>query len=254
MAITQRSRHPHGRRTGLAVAGVVVLALIGAACGDDEDTAADTAGAGAATGQKAAFCDARIQLEHEFNADEPDAQAVTSLLDDMQAAAPANLAANVETLTTVLSSAAESGNDPTEDPAFTENVQPIDEFALGHCGFDTVEVTAVDYRFEGLPETLDAGTTGVKLTNEGAEHHELVVVRFNDGDTTALDDLLAMSEEEAVRHATFVGVIGADPGSWGSSFMDLETGRYAAFCPIPMGGEDGPPHFMQGMAAEFEVS
>jgi hypothetical protein len=264
VTITQRSRNPHRRRSGLAVAAaaVVALALIGAACGDDDDdTAADNAGgttettaADTAAADTAAFCDARIQLEQEFNADQPDAQAITGLLEDLQASAPSDLAANVEGISTLLASAAESGSDPSEDPAFTENVQPIDEFALEQCGDQTVEVTAADYSFEGLPETLDAGTTGFKLTNEGSEQHVLVVFKFNDGDTTSLEDLLALPEDQAQQHATFVGAASAAPGDWGSGFMDLEPGRYAAFCPIPMGGEDGPPHFTQGMSAEFEVA
>ena len=259
MTITQRSRHPHRRRSGLAVAAAVVaLALIGAACGDDDDDTAadDTADQTTETtaAETAAFCDARVQLEQEFNAEQPDAQAVTGLLDDLQASSPADLATNVEGLSTVLTTAAESGADPTEDPAFVENIQPVDEFALGQCGYDEVDVTAVDYSFEGLPETLDAGTAGFKLTNEGAEPHVLIVVKYNDGDTTSLEDLLALPEDQLMEHATFAGAASAGPGAWGASFMELEPGRYAAFCPIPMGGEDGPPHFTQGMTAEFEVS
>jgi hypothetical protein len=37
--------------------------------------------------------------------------------------------------------------------------------------------------------------------------------------------------------------------------LDLEPGRYAAVCFIPIGGgEDGPPHFTGGMVAELEVA
>jgi hypothetical protein len=264
VTITQRSRYPHRRRAGLAVVAVVTLALIGAACGgDDDDTAADNTAANAAdettettaaaSGETAAFCDARIGLEQAFNAEQPDVQAVDGLLEDMQAAAPADLATRVEGLSTVLTTAAESGADPTEDPAFAENVQPIDEFALGECGYDEVDVTAVDYSFEGLPATLDAGTVGFKLTNEGAEPHVIVVFKINDGDSTTLEQLLELPEDQVMQHASFAAAASAGPGSWGASFAELEPGRYAAFCPIPMGG-DGPPHFMQGMSAEFEVS
>jgi hypothetical protein len=267
VTITQRSRNPHRRRSGLAVAAaaVVALALFGAACGDDDDdTAADNqadgtaeatgdAAAGGATGETAAFCDARIGLEQAFNADQPDVQAIDGLLDNLQAAAPTDLASSVEGLSTVLTTAAESGADPTDDPAFAENVQPVDEFALDQCGYDEVDVTAVDYGFEGVPETIEAGTVGFKLTNGGAEPHALVVFKFNDGDTTTLEQLLELPEEEVMQHASFAAAASAEPGSWGASFAELEPGRYAAFCPIPMGG-DGPPHFMQGMSAEFEVS
>ena len=37
--------------------------------------------------------------------------------------------------------------------------------------------------------------------------------------------------------------------------LDLEPGRYAAVCFIPIGGgEDGAPHFTGGMVAELEVT
>jgi hypothetical protein len=266
VTMTQRSRNPHRRRPGMAVVAVVALALAGAAaaCGgdDDDDTAAadgeateTTAAAGAEAGDTAAFCDARVQLEEEFNADEPDAEAVATLAGDLQAAAPDDLAGNAEALAGILTTAAESGSDPTEDPAFTENIQPIDEVALAECGYEVVEVTAVDYRFDGLPETLEAGTVGFKMTNEGAEPHVMLLFRYNDGDTTTLDELLAMPEDEAGQHVTMAGAAFAEPGEWGAGFAELEPGRYAAVCPIPMGGTDsGPPHFMEGMATEFEVA
>lgn len=266
MTFTQRSRNPHRRRSGLAVVAVVALALLGAACGDDDDdTAADNtadnatettaATEAAAGGDTQAFCGARIGLEQAFAAEQPDTEAVAGLLDELQSSAPTDLGTSVEGLTTVLSTAAEAGADPAEDPAFTQSLQPIDEFALAECGYDTVDVTAVDYTFEGLPETIEAGTVGFKLTNEGAEPHVIVMFRVNDGDTTSLDELLALPEEQVMQHASFAGAAEAAPGTWGASFVDLEPGRYIAMCPIPMGGgEDGPPHFMQGMKAEFEVS
>jgi hypothetical protein len=262
VTITQRSRHPHRRRTGLAVVAVVGLVLLGAACGDDDDdtaagnTAAENAAENTAgeTTETTAFCDARVGLEQAFAADQPDVQAITGLLDDMQASAPTDLVASVEGLSTVLTTAAESGSEPAEDPAFVENIQPVDEFALGECGYDTVDVTGLDYSFEGLPETLEAGTVGFKLTNEGAEPHVLILLQFNDGDTTTLDQLLQLPEDQAMQHASVVAAASAAPGSWGASYAELEPGRYAAICPIPTGGEHGPPHFVQGMSAEFEVS
>lgn len=259
MTLTQRSRHPHRRRTGLAVVAVAALALVGAGCGDDDDDTAADSDASETTAttaaDTAAFCDARIQLEQAFNAQQPDGEAIAAVLEEFQAAAPDDLAANVEALSGVLRTAAESGSDPAEDPAFTENIQPIDEVALDECADTVVDVTAVDYEFEGLPETIEAGTAGFRMTNEGAEPHVIVLFRYNDGDTTSLEDLLALPEDQAAQHGTVVGTSFAAPGSWGAGFVELEPGRYAALCPIPVGGtETGPPHFMEGMAAEFEVA
>jgi hypothetical protein len=254
---TQRSRYPHRRRAGLAA--VAIVALVGAACGDDDDdtAAADTTETTAAAGavDAAAFCDARIELEQAFSAEEPDVQAVMGLLGDLEASAPTDLVAKVEGLSGVLQTAAEAGGDPTEDPAFSENVTPIDEFALAECGYETVEVSGVEYAFEGLPETIAAGTAGFSFTNEGAEPHEMVVFRIDDGVTGSVDELLAAPEEEAEQNLTFAGAAFAEPGQSGVSFMELEPGRYAAACFVPVGGaEDGPPHFVHGMTAEFEVT
>ncbi|HEV7758448.1 MAG TPA: hypothetical protein VGO78_05650, partial [Acidimicrobiales bacterium] len=132
MTITQRRRNPQRWWTGLAV--VVALSLVGAACGDDDDSAAtdDTSAdsgsdtTAAAAGDSAAFCQARVDLEAQFGAEQPDVAAVTAVLEDFQAAAPADLAENVTGLSETLAGAAESGGDPAEDPAFAENIDPID--------------------------------------------------------------------------------------------------------------------------------
>jgi hypothetical protein len=258
MTITRPSRQLRRRRAVPVIAALAALALAGAACGDDDDAATGTPTGGttsttAADGDTAAFCTARVELEAQFNSDQPEPQAVTGLLDDLASTAPSDLAANVEGLSSVLADALESGGDPTEDPAFTDNIGPIDEFALAECGYDEVDVTAVDYSYEGLPASIDAGTVGFKLTNEGTEPHVMVLFRFDDGDTTSVADLLALPDDQVAQHGTFSGATFADPGSWGAGFLQLDPGRYAVFCPIPSGA-DGPPHFMQGMEAELEVT
>ena len=46
----------------------------------------------------------------------------------------------------------------------------------------------------------------------------------------------------------------APPGEGGSTLAELSAGDYAMICFIPVGGgEDGPPHFTQGMIHEFTV-
>ncbi len=50
------------------------------------------------------------------------------------------------------------------------------------------------------------------------------------------------------------------PGAAGTSFFDLEPGRYVVFCPIPVhkpGTEfdpESPPHFLEGMLEEMVVT
>ena len=57
----------------------------------------------------------------------------------------------------------------------------------------------------------------------------------------------------------FVAAGFAEPGDTGTVYADVKKpGRYAAVCFIPTGTHgdtegDGPPHFVQGMVAEFTV-
>lgn len=260
----QRSRFPRRQRAGWALlAFVAVLALVAGACGDDDDdtTAGDTADGstetdtGSTGDDTAAFCQARIDLERAFGSEQPDVDAVMALLEDMEASAPDAVAANAAGLADVLAPAAESGTDPSEDPAFGENISPIDEYVVNECGYEIVEVGAIEYAFEGLPETVPAGVTGLVLNNDGAEPHEMIVFRVNDGVTGSAEELLAAPEDQIQQNLTFAGAAVAQPGTSGVTFPELEPGRHVVVCFIPVGGgEDGPPHFMHGMLGEFEVA
>lgn len=271
MTIRQRTRSPKGWTTSLAAA-VVALALLGAACGDDDDDAAadeeteqstdTTAASGSAggagdegDGDTAAFCDARAQLEAEFNEQPPDPAAVTAAIDDLESSAPGDLAEAAGGLGEILAAAAESGEDPVQDPAFAGNLAPIDEFVLAECGFETVEVSGVDYAFEGVPGSVPAGRTAFAFTNDGAEPHEIVIFQRAEGETRAPEELFALPEDQIFSALTFAGAAMAEPGQTSLTIADLAPGSYVATCFVPTGGaEDGPPHFMQGMVAEFEVA
>lgn len=145
-------------------------------------------------------------------------------------------------------------------------------------GLDTVEVTAVDYDYEGLPSTVEAGSQ-LSLTNASAnEIHELVAFRLADDETRSIEDLVALPPEE------LLGLVGPEPamvllappgGDQIAAVGDgtvTEPGRYAVICVIPTGADPveyleasaeseggppevdgGPPHITQGMFAEFVV-
>jgi hypothetical protein len=238
---------------------VALTLLLAAGCGDDDDDAAGSAGeqpaAEPASQGGDAFCRTRVDLEQAFASEQPDVAAVTTLLEQMEASAPAELAANAEGLATALAFAAETGGDPTGHPGFDENIGPIDEYIIDECGYAIVEVGAVDYAFTDLPETIPSGTTGLVLDNQGAEPHQMVVFRVADGVTATPQDLLALPEDEFGETLTSVGGVTAAPGMSGAIFSDLRPGRHIAVCFMPVGGgEDGPPHFTQGMVGEFEVT
>ncbi|MGH9034043.1 MAG: hypothetical protein ACRDZV_18115 [Acidimicrobiia bacterium] len=177
--------------------------------------------------------------------------------------APAEIAEAVDTAVTIFQ---EEGEGAFENEEFLAAIGEVDQFVLDNCDYEQVDVTMRDYAFDGIPDEIENGTVAFNLANEGAELHEFVVVRLK-GDAT-LDDLLALpedaSEDDFEELAAEVPGGGfAEPGGSDLALMKLnKTGNYAALCFIPVGttpesgdeGGSGPPHFTEGMAAEFEVT
>ena len=245
-------------------AGVCVVALAAglAACGGDDDDD-DAASEGASD-----TCDTYVDIDTAINAlfeteDPADAQAaydetgMAAMLDELEANAPEEIASDVEEAVAAIRQLGEEG-DPsameTFDPA------PIDTYYYDNCDGEKTEVTAGEYVFEGMPEELASGLNWIKFENGGGELHEMVMFRINEGTTQSVEELLAMSEEESAEFVTFVDATGAAPGDTAYIVTELEPGDYAAACFIPQGTTseeeegDGPPHFMEGMLAEFTVS
>src|SRR5690606_22129873 len=141
---------------------------------------------------------------------------------------------------------------------------------------------AVDYGFEGLPETVEAGST-ITMTNASeAEVHELVAFLLPEDETRSAEELLALPEEE---QAALIGeappalVLVAMPGTGPEENIVAvgdgtltQAGRYLVACFIPVGAdpeafleaaqasgdeppatEGGAPHFTEGMFAEVTV-
>jgi hypothetical protein len=180
--------------------------------------------------------------------------------------APADVA---EAVGTALDLFEELGDSALEDSTFTGALAEVEGFVVDDCGYEQVDVTMQDYAFSGMPAEVEKGKVAVSLTNEGTELHEFAVFRLK-GDAT-LDDILALpadaSEEDQSELVTPVRGAGfAFPGGSDTAFFNLKkTGDYVALCFIPVGttpdtiqgegeGGTGPPHFMEGMAAEFEVT
>ena len=154
---------------------------------------------------------------------------------------------------------------------------------LTACGDDdaatpsTIEVSGVDYGYEGLPETIPAGSE-IVFTNDSAEEaHEFVALRLDDDDARTAQEILALPPEElGPLLADVSSVLVAAPDSpailaEGSATLD-EPGRYVVMCLIPTGADPddylaaaaeaeggppdvagGPPHFVEGMWAELVV-
>lgn len=186
-------------------------------------------------------------------------------------------------LAMLLAGCGDAGDDTTDDVDPTDAETPDDEespdeeeVSSDDEAGGTVEITAVDYAFEGVPDTVEAGTE-LTLTNASeGEVHEMVVSRIDDDETRPLEELLGLSDEEAQEIAAFAGVAVAMPGEDGFTpegpVVLEEPGRYIMLCFIPTGADPavyqeaiesgaqeapevdgGPPHVAQGMAAEFLV-
>lgn len=179
--------------------------------------------------------------------------------------------------------AAASDPQTTEAPDATgpNGDAPDEEGTNGEEGTDdapTLEIVAVDFGFEGLPETIEAGTR-LTLRNEApGELHELVAFRLPDDETRSIEEIVQLDPAE------MQGVLGepttvilAPPNSEqvatpvGDGTLS-EPGRYALICMIPTGADPdefmeasatsdgppdvagGPPHIAHGMYAEIEVA
>ena len=254
-------------------AGLLALTLATgvAACGDDDDAKTDTTeaggGDGEASGDNAAFCDGVVEFnsavsEVELDADTPEADVIAAgetlapLFDTVAENAPDDLADTVNEFNDSVQPLTEGDAEAFSQDSTFETYTELLGGAIKACEFETVDVTGVDFAFEGVPETIEAGTVAFKFTNatEADEEHEMIVFRRADGVTLGFEELLELSEEESVDKIEFKTAAFAPPGGKGATLAELDPGAYAMVCFIPVGGgEDGPPHFIEGMIQEFSV-
>jgi hypothetical protein len=253
-------------------AGLAALALIlGApACGDDDDdggaVTAPGEGETAAGGDTEAFCSGLVDFNAAALATELDE---TSSAEDIEAAgaelgplwatvadnAPDDLSAAVDELSPAIEALDEGDATAFNADASFETYMGLVSGALDTCEFETVAVGGVDYAFEGVPSTIEAGTIAFAFTNESdAEDHEMVVFRKADGETRSAEELLNDPALAEAGPGEFVTATFAPPGGEGAALTELEPGDYVMVCFVPVGGaEDGPPHFTEGMLSEFTV-
>lgn len=249
----------HSRRTRRLAAAALTLTLAGVAlgaCGDDDDEAsADTTEASdlaADAGLSAPACDAYAEVAAAMVGDPATLGGAVEVL---AGALPADLA----DAGTDLAQAAAGGEEALGSPEFTAAWTAVGGAAFEDCDADArLDVTGVDYGFEGLPATVDAGRAAIRFTNgtTSGEMHELVLMRRNEGTTESVEELMALGQDEVMAKLTMVGVAFADAADAESVLLtDLEAGGYIAICMIPVGGgETGDPHAAHGMVAEFEVA
>ncbi len=153
--------------------------------------------------------------------------------------------------------------------------------AATEAAAETVEVTAIDFGYEGLPETVKAGTKFTLVNSSEAELHELVAILLPEGETRSAEELTKLSEEELgplLANGPAVVILAAPASGADANILAVgdgtlaEPGRYVVICGIPTGAdpqayldaaaasggeqpevEGGPPHFVNGMYGEVTV-
>lgn len=262
----QRTR----RLTYVAIAAATALAT--GACGDDGDSA---------SGEQSAFCEATIEAGQLFN-EGPDlddsgeptqddleefAESLRPRLDTVRENAPEDLRDEIDEVVRAVEDALSGGDtSATETPEFAQADAAISDYVFDNCDLRAKhEIVAVEYEFQDVPDSIEAGDVGIRLQNDGEEVHELVVFRIDDDEDRPIEELIELPDSEVEDVIEFAGFTFAAPGESSALVADLDDpGRYAIVCFVPVGttsaedfqegGEDsGPPHVAEGMYAEFEV-
>jgi hypothetical protein len=172
------------------------------------------------------------------------------------------------------------GDDDDAEPAATEPAAPVTEPPVEETAAATVEVVAFDYGYNGIPDTVEAGTVFTLVNTAPAELHEFVALRLPDDEARPVSELVTLPIEElgailAVEPAAVLLAL-PDGGQMIPAVGDgtlAEPGRYAIICMIPEGADPqgyldaaaaseggppevdgGPPHIALGMFAEVTVT
>lgn len=258
--LERRGSHGSTRRT-LAAGASLALVFSLAACGDDDEDAGEAID-DAITAVSDAATDASDALD----------DAVTDATD-----VAATVADSMEDVADSIDDAVDDAadDDASDTTALPDGPPPVNPCAAGESGdlgeveapsddAAPIEVTADEYVFGGLDEITSTGEYALTLRNEGEELHEVALVRIDDDETRPVEELL--QEDDPSEFATDIAFAFACPGdtSEPTAVSIDEPGRYVAVCFIPVGvtadtpPEEfetlGPPHAVQGMVAEIQVS
>ncbi len=118
-------------------------------------------------------------------------------------------------------------------------------------GPQKVAISAVEYEFQGIPETIEAGEVTFTMKNHGNEPHHFEMVRIKGG--KSIEELLQLPGNKAnkfIEEAGFIKTV--KPGQSGETTIELAAGKYGYVCFIET--PDGKPHALNGMYGEFTVA
>jgi hypothetical protein len=251
--------------TGLVVAGLCMGVMPAAVAGASSPPTSASGGGD--------YCSAHVALETAFSSD--DSSAIQPAVEAATAAVPDELRDALHTAIEL------GGGEGALPPEFFEAYGKLALWIKDNCGFGSLDITAHEYAYEGVPAEVAAGPTVLTLTNNGQEYHEMVVFRRNEGADQPVEDILAMPDDQIGELLTPVGAAQAAPGTDGYAVLDLTPGDYIGLCFLPVGatpemmeqmtegsapgepmssepmGSDGAgapeQHYQKGMIAEFTV-
>jgi hypothetical protein len=247
------------RKLGILVALTTVGALLGIAPAAGQTPPAATA-----------FCDAALKVDRALapigdrGPTKKQGQALDQALSGAESTAPSEIAADVQSIAGIFRSAAQSGQDPFGNPTFQQNLAVIDQYRYNSCGYTQLDVTGVEYEFQGLPKTVPAGRVAFRFTDTGAELHELLVFRVKGKDS--VKKIVGLSEKEQRKKGEQLGGTFAMQGQTSYAFVDMtKPGRYGVVCHLPVGStseeaieesgkaHDAKSHAQEGMYATITV-
>ena len=134
-----------------------------------------------------------------------------------------------------------------------ESEEPEEEDGAAGEGGAQLAVTATEFEFSGLDETVPAGETTFNFVNDGKQPHEFVMFKLAE-DAPALDELIQLPEKKA--EGFFEGppsTAFAKPGKSQEGAFTTELvpgGRYAYVCFV-QDKKTKKPHAFLGMVGEF---
>jgi hypothetical protein len=237
-------------------------------------------------GDAAAACAAATEFFHAFQTDFPFPAGETATVDElaaekaftssrlvplattMAAGVPAASERDARAFQTDVADLARTG---VLDPWFSldantpyAHANAVTLAVLGSCPGPLVEVSAIEYRYGGIPTMLPAGPVRFHLVNEGDEVFNFALLKLDDGDTTTLEQFRTMTEDQfAPYQKNLVGQIWVTPaglsGTESAFATTLTPGRYLVLDTTPVGTVDdseidAAPHLSKGMLAEFTVT
>jgi hypothetical protein len=186
-----------------------------------------------------------------FNAGNPTAEQIAAvqpeldaLIDTVQTTAPPAIADETQLMADQLH-AGFGAIVANPDPAFFYDAfDAADQWAIKHCGYKVITVTADDFTLRGIPKTASPGFVAFNIKNVAPDQHTVVIIRATGSETAA--ELAALPLAEALKKVEVIASgVTIDPGKTTVNYAAIKKpGRYAAV---------DPEHLGEKMYAEFTV-